>query len=76
MTDRKFYILKRLDDAGYDEATGFVVLAYTSKAARRFASAQAGDESDLVWLEPLRSSCKELHTNGPVGVVLRSFKAG
>jgi len=76
MNERKFYILKRLEDVGYDEAAGFVVLAFTSKAARRFAARGAGDEDKQVWLEPLRTSCVELHTNGPVGVVLRNFKAG
>ena len=76
MSERKFYILKRLDDPHYDEALGFVVLAFTSVAARKFASRRSGDEGPEVWLEPLRTSCTELHTNGPVGVVLRSFRAG
>lgn len=73
MSNRKFYILKRLEDPGYDESIGFVVLAYTSKAARAFASRAAGDEGEEVWLEPLRTSCDELPLEGPVGVVLRSF---
>lgn len=75
MSERKFYILKRLDDPGYGEAAGFVVRAWTSQAARKFASRASGDEGGAVWLEHLRTSCDEIHENGPVGVVLRSFKS-
>lgn len=75
MSNRKFYLLERIDDPDYDESMGFVVLAFTAKAARAFASRASDDEGPEVWLEPLRTTCVELHVNGPVGVVLKSFNA-
>ncbi len=70
------FILKRLDDPGYDENLGFVVSAKSNRQARVWASANSADEGKNVWLDVKRSSCKQLKANQWLSTHLTSFNAG
>jgi len=72
----KLWILNRAEEAGYDEARGFVVRASSAVNARRLASAQAGDEEPATWTDPKRSTCRELKSDGISGVVMYDFRNG
>jgi prevent-host-death family protein len=68
------YLLERIGRTDYDEAGGFVVVAESTDAARQQAAERAGDEGDVTWLTPSRSTC-EVVSLSP-GIVLRDFRAG
>jgi hypothetical protein len=72
----KLWILARIGRCGTDEADGFAVLAYTSRAARELAAEQSGDEKKEIWLDPARVTCESIAVEGPSRVLLRSFVAG
>ena len=70
----------------YDKAVGFVVRAATEDEARRLANENGGDEVGEVrnlvyrtggdpWLDPALSSCVELASTGPSGLIIRDFKS-
>ena len=44
----------------YDKAQGFVIFAETEMDARNFASAQAGDEGGVAWLDEEQSMILDL----------------
>lgn len=54
----------------FDVVSGFVIRAASAKAARRLASAEAGDEGKDLWLDPKRSRVAELTADGPKMVIL------
>jgi hypothetical protein len=60
----------------YDANNGFVIRAETEQHAREIASQQRGDEGSSTWLDPRRSSCRELTADGPTEVIIRDFNAG
>lgn len=83
----KLYLLKRIEHSGYDEAAGFVVRAKSPRAARKIIAGGwhgrpgtllpwSGAEGDQTWLDPKRSTCRVLTTDGKPGVVLRDFLHG
>lgn len=73
------YHLSRLKPAGYDEATGFVVVAASQEDARALAADEHGDEKPSTWIRAENSAISLI--GAAVGeprarVVMRSFKAG
>jgi hypothetical protein len=63
---------------------GFVVRAMSAKKARKFVSELKdngteegpGDEGGRCWLDPFRTSSRELKEQGKEEVILRDFHAG
>lgn len=70
----KIYLLTRKDRVGYDEYTGFVIVAGTEEDARTRANSIAADEGPI-WAEPDFVKCEEVNTE-TTGIVLDSFNAG
>ena len=80
----KIYVLQPrngLDDSPwdpwYDTAHGFVVVARNALRARRLAATQAGYEGTRAWLDPSKSTCRQLKIFSGIqeGIVLRDFAA-
>ena len=69
----KLYVLRRIDEASYDEARAMVVRAKNSRMARKIASGHRGDEGCDVWLNPVKTSCKELKVDGPEEMIVCDF---
>lgn len=71
----------------YDKAFGFVVRAKTEHDARMIADQNGGDETCdgeydwnkenkcHPWIDARFSTCEELDSNGPSGVIIRDFAA-
>ena len=70
----KIYLLKRIFVAGYDEFDGKVIIASSSKSARKLANLKVGDEGKI-WTNSNLVLCKEISLDESL-VVLESFKAG
>lgn len=70
----RHYIVTRRTEVEWDEMIGVVVCAFNSRQARRFAASRHGDEGASIWLDPKKTSCRQLDFK--VGVILRSFNAG
>lgn len=75
------YMLKRKGDIAYDETAAVIVRARSSAKARKLAATVRGDEGELAWTCPGRSSCRKLGEVTPgaradEAVILRDFKAG
>jgi hypothetical protein len=77
------YILLPLnnDEVDYDEYDGYVIRAGSEQAARALAEGHVPQDrySRLVrdrWLDPTRSSCELLDSEGSAGIILGSFNAG
>lgn len=69
----KIYLLKRAeDDWGYDEASGFVVIAKDAKEARQLCEGQWGDFVPTTKTVKIR----ELKAGNKAQIVLRDFHAG
>lgn len=66
-------------DPWYDKAFGFVVRSETERAARTYADEGGGCETRYgekqVWSDERLSTCEELASDGPEGIVLRDFKS-
>ena len=60
----------------YDKAFGFVIAAETEEIARQLAADNAGDEHGQSWLSEIYSTCVELTSNRPSGLVLKDFSSG
>ncbi|MCP4573264.1 MAG: hypothetical protein GY838_12995 [bacterium] len=58
----------------WDGLAAVVVRAPHARAARELASTEAGDEGEVVWMDPRFSTCKQLHSYGPAEVVVADFK--
>lgn len=58
----------------WDGLAACVVRAPHARAARELATAEAGDEGKDVWMDPVCSTCKQLHAHGPVEVIVADFK--
>jgi hypothetical protein len=70
---------KRPFEVGYDEASGFVVIAEDVVQAAAFASMEHGDEGMDFWLLKSKTVIKEIGeatAGSEPGVVLRDFNAG
>lgn len=77
-TEGKAMNIYRLERAkcGYDEVSGFIVVARSEVDARRFAADEAGDEGCDVW-QTVPCVCLGTAKEGvPGGVHLRDFCAG
>lgn len=61
---------------GYDAAHGFVVRAEHEVAARALASRECGDGDPGDWLDPEKTTCDELLTDGASEVVLCHYVSG
>lgn len=67
-------------DNPYDKVHGFVVRAPSSHAARMIAHTRGGDEvshptdpaARNVWLDPKTSTCRQLFSEGDVGIVMKN----
>jgi hypothetical protein len=74
------YLLERLEAASYDEYRGFVVIAKSSKQARKICSEAHGDEGATVWTDPKRSEVTTVgvasQTQTTPGIILSSFRPG
>lgn len=82
----KLWILEKVDELPpdddpwydfYDKVLGFVVRAETEEEARRFADKNAEDENfkRTPWLDKRYSTCNELLSQGPAGVIMKDFYA-
>ena len=77
----KLWLLKPIDDRHgpwdpwYDKAFGFVVRASSPAGARAIAADNACNEGPEAWLDPDFSTCRELRSEGPGGLILRDFSA-
>ena len=73
----QLYILRpiRFWSPWYDKAFGFVVRATSESEARKVASEGAGDEGNAVWLDPEKTTCYILNTEGPSEIIIRDFAA-
>lgn len=72
----KLWYLNNTGLVQYDSYDAFVVRAESAGAARLIASENAGAEGGGTWLSSEYSTCEELHSEGSIGVVLGSFRAG
>ncbi len=72
----KLFLLKRIDEANYDENFGFLIRAESKEEARKIASENIQDESADTWLNSDLSTCDVMKWPGEKGILLRSFKAG
>lgn len=59
----------------WDCNLGFVVRADSPSEARKIASKKQSDEGDEVWLDPSITSCRQLKSLGPKGVVLTDYRS-
>jgi len=57
----------------YDKAFGFVVCADSDENARWIAAGDCGDEGREAWLDPIKSTCKELKPSKTAGLIMRDF---
>jgi len=74
------YLLKEISSTKrwYDSFDSFVVRAQSEDEARQLAQRKIADESRIAadfWLNPVFSSCNELHSAGRSEIVLGSFNA-
>jgi hypothetical protein len=74
----KLWLLRPKDESvalphWHNNMFGFVVRAESESAARIEASKQAGDEGPGTWAERNLSSCEELTSAGPSGVVMSDY---
>ena len=69
------YLLKPINDweCWYDRAFCFVVRASSELHARQAASEEAGNEGKDAWLDPSKTQCEVIDTNGPTEVLCRDF---
>lgn len=77
----RLYILKRLEEASYDEVQGFIVRANSARAARELIynspTLRTGDEGRQTWLNSKLTSCRTLKAEGGLpGIVMRDFLNG
>jgi hypothetical protein len=59
----------------YDCVQGFVIRARSQAHARKIASENSADEGSKTWLDPKRSTCNLLRSDGETGIILRDFSA-
>jgi hypothetical protein len=72
----KLYLLSSKEPIGWDQSDSFVVRAKSEEEARLLASGSAGAEGKERWLNPSRSSCEILSSEGASGIIIDSFNAG
>lgn len=63
--------LERLDEVDYDETQGFVIRAESEAHARKLAYRHAWGWA-RVWLDPEKTSCRQIIAPGRAGVVLQA----
>ena len=69
------YLLKRLDDIGWDEYAAKVVRAESEKEARALANENVGDEGSI-WEDSDLVSCEVVYLREDSAVILESYNAG
>ncbi len=57
----------------YDTTDSVIVRAESELGARKIASSACGTEGEHVWLDHNCTICEVIHSEGEVGVILRSF---
>ena len=72
----KLFLLKRIDDSGWDVNNGFVVREENENAARSRCSLERGDEGGGTWLSSEYSTCEEISPEGDPEILLTDFHAG
>lgn len=73
----KLWHLVRNCEAGWEEYQSMVVRAETELAARDIAGhAEDGDRGVLDFLDPSKSTCDELTTEGPSEIIISDFVNG
>lgn len=72
----KIWLLRRTERIQYDENISFVIRAETADAARVLAwekAAYAPHEDPNCWIDPTRSSCKDLTLGSASEILSTSF---
>jgi hypothetical protein len=72
----RLWLLTRTGATGLDEVSAHVVRAVDAGSAQAHAALGAKDEPLETWLDEASSSCVELTTDGPAGVVLQDVNNG
>lgn len=82
----KIFLIKHIndDDVYYDEHAGFVVVAANEEAARQMCVYDITDNGEYTWnkheaarfLDPAVTSCEEITSKHPAGILLEDFHAG
>ena len=76
----KLWLLETIEDRGiWDIHVGFVIRAADEAEARRIAEKEAEEEwspAPGYWLDPARSSCIAVATDGEPGIILADYNAG
>lgn len=74
---KKLYLVKKIEEWSpwYDSVNGFVIRAVSEGQARSIASSKSAGEGSFAWLDPSKTSCEELLTDGEVEVVICDFSA-
>jgi hypothetical protein len=73
------WLIKRIDEVGYDENVGYVIAARLVRTVREIAAKAGADEGEGPWLAPERSKVVrigEAILGTRQGIILTSFKAG
>lgn len=66
-------------DPWYNRVFGFVVRADNEQEARKFANSEGGAETSEfkghgdVWLDPNKTTCEILSSEGEKGIILKDF---
>lgn len=70
------YHLTSSEHVSYDQYAGFVIRADSEQEARAIANVIKDDAPDGRWLDPARSTCNIVSTDGESSIILASFRAG
>lgn len=75
------YLLKRKDEEIlYDANDGFVIRAKSARRARVLAYYKTSDEGHFMgsdfWLNPKKSSCRQIKKTGLEMIILQDYNAG
>lgn len=71
---KKFYLLLRIGNIGYDEYDSMLVRAENSNEAREIANSRCGDEGKI-WTDTKKVTCQVIRATGMSKLILSSFNA-
>lgn len=72
----KVYLIERIDNVGYDEYAGHVVVANSSEFARQLCIESCADERGDVWRNAVIKEISTTALDEAPRIVLSSFNAG
>ena len=70
------YLLRLKNTVNFDVTCGVFVRAVDSRAARKLAATEAGDEGPEAWLNSKFTSCRSVTQAGKPGVLLTDSRNG